>query len=80
MNSENKDIIYSIFQEIFPSIKSNIKDKWGPEDIQDWDSLNHLNMVTRLSEKFNVTLNFEEVLSIETIGDVFKLLNDKGIK
>ena len=37
-------------------------------------------MVMELSQKFDVILEFEDVLSIETIGDIFKVLNEKGIK
>ena len=33
-----------------------------------------------LSQKFDITLEFEEVLFIETIGDIFKFLKKKGIK
>ena len=80
MNSENKNLIYSILHEVFPSIDSKIQAKWGPENIQEWDSLNHLSMVMELNERFNITLSFEEVLSIETVGDIFRVLDDKGIE
>ena len=36
--------------------------------------------VMALGKKFDVTLEFEEVMSIETVGDIFRVLNEKGIK
>ena len=80
MNAENKKIVNETLFEVFPSLAGEINEIWGPDQIQDWDSLNHLNMVMELSQKFDVILEFEDVLSIETIGDIFKVLNEKGIK
>jgi len=80
MNAENKKIVNEILFEVFPTLDEEINMSWGPNQIQDWDSLNHLNMVMELSQKFDITLEFEEVFSIETIGDIFRVLNEKGIK
>ena len=80
MNAENKKIVNEILFEVFPTLDEEINVSWGPNQIQDWDSLNHLNMVMELSQKFDITLEFEEVFSIETIGDIFRVLNEKGIK
>ena len=72
-------IIHDIIYEIFPSINGEIKYYWGPNDINDWDSLNHLNLVMAINNKFEINLEFEEVMSIETIGDIFRILEEKGI-
>jgi acyl carrier protein len=76
----NKDKIHKIVQNIFPLINDEIKDSMGPNDIQGWDSMGHLNLVMAISDKFNVNLEFEEVMSIETIGDIIKLLEKKEIQ
>ena len=73
-------IVHEIIYEIFPSINGEIKHEWGPNDIQDWDSLNHLNLVMAINHKFEINLEFEEVMSIEKIDDIFRILDKKGIK
>ena len=80
MNTENIKIVNEILMEVFPSLNGEINNSWGPDQIQDWDSLAHLNLVMVLGEKFDVSLEFEEVMSIETVGDIFRVLNEKGIK
>ena len=80
MNPENKKIVNEILMEVFPSLNGEINNSWGPDQIQDWDSLSHLSLVMTLGEKFDVSLEFEEVMSIETVGDIFRVLNEKGIK
>ena len=80
MNTENRKIVNETLLEVFPSLNGEINQSWGPDEIQDWDSLAHLNLVITLGEKFDVSLEFEEVMSIETVGDIFRVLNEKGIK
>ena len=80
MIDENQQLVYSILREVFPSLDGDIQRSWGPNQIQDWDSLAHLNLVMNLGEKFDVSLEFEEVMSIESVGDIFRVLNDKGVK
>ena len=80
MSTEIKKIINETLLEVFPSLNGEINKNWGPDQIQDWDSLAHLNLVMTLGEKFDVSLEFEEVMSIETVGDIFRVLNEKGIK
>jgi len=80
MNDNNKKQVYEVLKDVFPSLDGEIKTDWGPDHIQDWDSLAHLNLVMTLGEKFDVSLEFEEVLSIETVGDIFRVLDDKGVE
>ena len=80
MNTENIKIVNEILMEVFPSLNGEINNSWGPDQIQDWDSLAHLNLVMALGGKFDVSLEFEEVMSIENVGDIFRVLNKKGIR
>ena len=80
MNSTNKEIVFQTLREVFPSLEGKINEDWGPEQIQEWDSLAHLNLVITLGEKFDVSLEFEDVMSIEIVRDIFNVLKGKGIK
>ena len=80
MIDENQQLVYSILREVFPSLDGDIQRSWGPNQIQDWDSLAHLNLVMNLGEKFDVSLEFDEVMSIENVGDIFRVLSNKGIE
>ena len=66
-----KDRVQKALASVFVSHNGHFPDEWGPNEIEDWDSLNHLNMVMALSEEFDITLEFEDVMAIEKIGDVF---------
>jgi acyl carrier protein len=48
-----------------------------PETIETWDSIQHLNLVLALEEKFEVQLSPEEIEQMKSIGDVIKLVEGK---
>jgi acyl carrier protein len=48
-----------------------------PETIETWDSIQHLNLVLALEEKFGLQLSPEEIEQMKSIGDVIKLVEGK---
>ena len=69
--------IDNLLKNIFTSINGEIDEDWGPDDIKEWDSLNHLNMVLDIEKQFNISLEFEEVLSIEKIKHIYEIIEKK---
>ena len=55
MSTEINKIVNETLLEVFPSLNGEINKNWGPDQIQDWDSLAHLNLVMTLGEKFDVS-------------------------
>ena len=72
-----KTKIDNLLKNIFPSINGEIDENWGPDDIKEWDSLNHLNMVLDIEKQFNISLELEEVLSIEKIKHIYEIIEKK---
>lgn len=69
---------------IFEEIKKIIKDKTGKEvkidsNLRDLgiDSLDLLDFIVEAETKLNVQINDEELMSLQTIGDVVKALENK---
>jgi acyl carrier protein len=48
-----------------------------PETIESWDSIQHLNLVLTLEEKFDVQLSPEEIEQMRDIGRITKLIEAK---
>ena len=64
----------------FPGFEGDIDDSLSPDQVETWDSMGHLNLIMRIQEEFSVELDFLEIMSIETVGDIRKILQDKGIQ
>ncbi|UCG90656.1 MAG: acyl carrier protein [Candidatus Heimdallarchaeota archaeon] len=50
------------------------------EDLEVWDSMTHLALVSELEQAFNIFLSDDDILEIKTIGDIKKILGKYGIK
>ena len=69
--------VQKILFTVFPHVQGEFKEEWGPDDVENWDSMTHLNMVMALGDEFKIDLDFNEVMEIVTVGDIYKILNRK---
>ena len=71
------DQIRTMASDIFGVPADKITPTSTPETIETWDSIQHLNLVLALEEKFGVQLSPEEIEQMKSIGDVIKLVEGK---
>ncbi len=79
MNLSVQQRIQKILGSVFISHKGGFPDEYGPEDVEGWDSIGHLDLVMAICDEFEIELEFEEVMAIEKVGDISKTLEKKGI-
>ena len=69
-----KEEIKKIMEEIFGVSLKNTKDEDIKEgNIENWDSLNHVNLMMRLEQEFNVKFSLDEIekaRDLKTIVDI----------
>ncbi len=63
-----------VFASIFPGDPSAIEDGTRRGELEGWDSLAHLDLVSELENEFGVTLDPEDALEIETFGDAKRVV------
>jgi acyl carrier protein len=64
--------------EEFPEIKrENLEPDMRFRDHVEWDSINALVLIAMVNVEYDVTINAEELISAETINDVFKVVKAK---
>ena len=69
-----------VLKSVFPSVSQDCPDEWGPDEIEEWDSMAHLNLVMAVGEEFGVELDFNEIMGIGTVGDILKILKKKELQ
>ena len=70
-----KEIIANIF-ELEPS---QIKKEMTPADIETWDSLSQLNLISAIEKEFQIKLEIDEIFTVMKIGDIYEILSKKGV-
>jgi len=69
--------VQQIASDIFGVPASKITADSSPETIETWDSIQHLNLVLAIEEKFAVQLSPEEIEQMESVGAVSTLVQKK---
>lgn len=57
----------------------DINDNLGPDDIENWDSLGHVELITSLEEIFDISLEVVDISRMYTIGGIKKILGKYDI-
>lgn len=60
--------------------ESYTKDKLGPDEIEGWDSLAHVDLTNSLEENFGISINVVDISRMYTIGDIKNILKKYGVK
>ena len=77
----NREIIFhnvqNIFRDVFDENTLNISDKTNSVDIEEWDSLNHINLVSAIEKEFNIKFSITELISFKDVGSMIDLMISK---
>ncbi|HYU47550.1 MAG TPA: acyl carrier protein [Terriglobales bacterium] len=69
--------VRAIASDIFGLPAGKITADSSPETIENWDSMQHLNLVLALEEKFGLQLSPEEIEQMKSVGAVAALVEKK---
>ena len=69
--------VQEIFRDIFDEDDLVIENNTNSEDIEDWDSLNHINLVSAIEKEFKIKFALEELLTLNDVGAMVDLMKQK---
>ncbi len=59
--------------------KSDINDNMSRKSVKEWDSMAHLMLVSEIESAFEVTMNDDDIMEIQTVADIKKTLKKLNI-
>ena len=69
-----------IMSQIFKVPIEEISEDASPDTIENWDSLQHMNLVLALEEAFHITFSSEEITEILNYKLIVSRLEEHGVK
>ncbi len=66
--------VQQIFRDNFDDDELIITHSTNAEDIEDWDSLEQINLLTAMEKKFELKFKLEDVRNLENVGDLLNLI------
>jgi acyl carrier protein len=77
----NRDQISLIVQDIIRDILDNnsllISDTMSAQDVDNWDSLAHISIITAIEKQLKIRFNISEIESMDNIGIIINLIEKK---
>lgn len=75
----NKAKYYGVFVEIFEVEESVLNENFNFKDVENWDSLTHLSLITALEDTFDVMFETDDILYFGGFMNGMKLLEKYGV-
>lgn len=63
-----------VFQDVFDDEDITVNDATTANDIEDWDSLEHINLVVAVEKKFGIKFSMEEVNNFKSVGEMVDII------
>ncbi len=76
-DAELRDKVNGIFQEVFDDDKLQIHDAMTAKDVEEWDSLNHINLIVAVERALKIKFTTKEVSNLANVGEFLTVIRSK---
>jgi len=74
---EIKERLQNVFRDVFDDEEIKISDEMTAEDVEEWDSLKHVQLVVASEQEFGVTFKTAEIMELKNVGEFISLIHKK---
>lgn len=69
--------LHEIFWDVFDDESIKLAEDTTAEDVEDWDSLEHINLIVAIEEKFDMKFSMGEVTTMKNIGAMVDIIVER---
>ena len=63
-----------VFQDVFDDDSITVNPETTSEDIEDWDSLEHINLVAAVEQEFGIKFTMAQVVGMKNVGEMVDII------
>ena len=67
-----------VFRDVFDDEEITVTDATTADDIEDWDSFEHINLVVAVEEEFSFKIPMGRVVTMENVGEMVDIILELG--
>ena len=68
------DAVQNIFRDNFDDDSLVLTRETTADDIEDWDSLEHINLISAVEDEFGIRFKMGEVSSMKNVGEMASII------
>lgn len=66
-----------IFRKVFGNNTIEVDETLSAADVENWDSLTHIYMISEVETAFNIKFKLKELNKLRNVGDLISIISDK---
>ncbi len=66
--------VNEIFWDVFDDESIVVTEETTAEDIEDWDSLTHITLITEIENEFDFKFGMKDVLGMQNVGEMLDII------
>ena len=70
--------LHEVFRDIFDDDTIELSDETTADDIEDWDSLEHINLIVAVENKFGIKFGMGEVTTMKNVGEMADIILERA--
>ena len=67
-----------VFREVFDDDTIVVTDSTTADDIEDWDSFEHINLIVAVEEEFSFKLPMGKAVTMKDVGEMVDIILEMG--
>lgn len=67
-----------VFRDVFGDDSIVITEKTTANDIDDWDSIEHINLIGAVEDEFGMRFKMREVSGMKNVGEMMDIIAQRG--
>jgi acyl carrier protein len=75
--SEIIEKLNTVFRKVFKDEKIIICDEMTAKDVEKWDSLTHIVLISSTEDEFRIKFKLKELVAMKNVGDFIKSIEEK---
>ena len=70
--------LQDIFRDVFDDDSIVLFDEMTSEDVEDWDSFEHINLVVAVEKEFSFKIPMGKVITMKNVGEMVDIILELG--
>ncbi|WP_026489074.1 acyl carrier protein [Butyrivibrio sp. XBB1001] len=66
-----------IFRDVFDDESITVEEETTADDIEDWDSLEHINLVNAIEDEFDIKFDMGQIVTMKNVGEMVDIILEK---